>query len=148
MSEAEFALKRLLRVKPTLDTPFRINYGWWKREGRNLRLELWHHLCPEHQKLYADRLDAGAIDWVDPQTGEVTRIDGLEHLIREHCSRQPNYFHSELPLVDAVFRVFLANGNQPMTPQQLAVLLRRPAEVILRTLGGREVYKGLQPVGE
>lgn len=148
MNEAERVAKRLVRFKPTLDTPFHINHAWWEREGRNLRVELWRHLCPEHQKVYADRPEAGAIDWVDPRTGEVTRIDGLEHLIREHCSRQPDYIHPELPLVDAVFRAFLANGNKPMTPQQLAVLLKRPAERILQTLSGREVYKGLQPVEE
>ncbi len=148
MYQGNSAARRLWRVKPTVDTPFHINYAWWEREGRNLRMELWHHLCPEHQAVYADRPEAGAIDWVDPQTGEVTRIDGLEHLIREHCSRQPDYINPELPLVDAIFRIFLSNGNRPMTPEQLSVILKRSPETILRMLSGQQVYKGLQPAEE
>ncbi len=148
MSEISLSGKRLSRVRPTVDTPFHINRRWWEQTGRDLRVELWHHLCPEHQAAFANRLDVGTIDWVDPHTGEVTQMDGLEHLIREHCSHQKGYLRPELPLVDAVFRAFLANGNTPLSPRQLASLIGRSAETILRTLAGREVYKGLQPVAE
>ncbi len=34
--------------------------------------------------------------------------------IREDCSRSRDYITSETPLLEAIFRVFLANGNQPM----------------------------------
>lgn len=148
MGESSLPGKRLNRIRPTIDTPFQINRRWWEQANRNLRVELWHHLCPEHQAVFANHLDIATIDWVDPETAEVTRMDGLEHLIREHCSRQRGYLHAGLPLVDAVFRAFLANGNTPLTPRQLASLLGRSAETILRTLAGREVYKGLQPVAE
>lgn len=146
MSEINLSPKRLSRIRPTIDTPFCINRRWWEQSGRDLRVELWHHLCKEHQAAFENRLDVETIDWVDPQTAEVTQMDGLEHLIREHCSREKGYLHPELPLVDAVFRVFLANGNTPLTPRQLAGLIGRSAETILRTLAGRDVYKGLQPV--
>lgn len=148
MSEIRLSGKHLSRVRPTIDTPFHINRRWWEQAGRDVRVELWHHLCPEHQAAFADRLDIGTIDWVDPNTAEVTQMDGLEHLIREHCGQQEGYQQPELPMVDAVFRVFLANGNQPLAPRELAVLIGRPAETILRTLAGREVYKGLQAVVE
>lgn len=146
MSEIRISGKQLSHLRPTIDTPFQINRQWWEQTGRNLRAELWHHLCPEHRAAFADHLDIDTIDWVDPETAEVTQMDGLEHLIREHCSRQEGYLHPELPLVDAVFRVFLASRNAPLSPRQLASRTGRSAETILRTLAGREVYKGLQPV--
>jgi predicted transcriptional regulator len=39
----------------------------------------------------------------------------------------------------------LANDNTPMTIRDLAERTGRPAETILRTLGGTRVYKGLRP---
>jgi len=108
-------------------------------------MELRSHLCPEHAEVYAGYLDTEGIDWVDPKTAEVTRVDGLQHIIHKHCSRQPGYIADHISLVDAVFRVFLANGNTPLSPRELANVVGRPAETILRTLGGRKAYKGLRP---
>lgn len=148
MNEGVVSLKHLHRFQPTLDTPFHIDQTWWEQMGRDLRVELRAHLCAEHRAIYAEHLDSGTIDWVDPRTGEVTRVDGLQHLIREHCSRQPEYLGERVSLVDVVFRVFLANGNRPLNAQQLAQMVGRSAETILRTLSGRETYKGLRPVVE
>ena len=52
------------------------------------------------------------------------------------------------PLTTAIFRVFLANGNEPLTPVELAEELGRPADTILRTIGGFQVYHGIKPVPE
>ncbi len=35
-------------------------------------------------------------------------------VIREHCGRAKNYVHRDMPTLEAIFRIFLANGNQPM----------------------------------
>ena len=50
-------------------------------------------------------------------------------------------------MVEAVFRMFLANGNQPMTPEDLSDKLNRPAITIFRTLSGARIYRGLRPFG-
>jgi hypothetical protein len=73
-------------------------------------------------------------------------VDALQQTLRTHCSTQPGYLTEHTSLVDAVFRVFLANGNQPLTPAELGGIIRRPAGTILRTLSGQRVYKGLRPV--
>ncbi len=148
MSEANIALAHLRLVKPTLDTPFRISREWWEREERDFRIELRVHLCPEHREVYKDHFDTEVIDWIDEQTGEVTRVDGLQHVIREHCSLEPGYLGQDVSLVDVVFRVFLANGNKPLSPQELADITGRLPQRILRTLSGKRVYKGIRPVVE
>jgi len=133
-------------VKPTLDTPFHIDYVWWERRGLQIDVELRAHLCQEHQAIFSEHFDTEKIDWVDKKTGEVTKVDGLQHVLQVHCSQQPDYINEELSLVDAVFRVFLANGNEPMTSEELSAITGRPAEKILSTLAGRRVYKGIRPV--
>lgn len=133
-------------VKPTLDTPFHIDFGWWEREGLHLGVELRTHLCQEHRAVFSEYFDTEKIDWVDEKTGEVTQVDGVRHVLRIHCSKQPDYINENLSLVDAVFRVFLANGNTPLTCRELGDIIGRPPERILRTLAGRQVYKGIRPV--
>jgi hypothetical protein len=133
-------------VKPTLDTPFHIDYGWWERVGLQISLELRAHLCQEHQAVFKEHFDVDEIDWVDEKTGEVTQVDGLQHVLRVHCSKQLDYISQNVSLVDAIFRVFLANGNMPLTCKELGSITGRSPEKILRTLAGRRVYKGLRPV--
>ena len=132
-------------VKPTLDTPFHIDYGWWERKGLQVSVELRNHLCQEHQAVFSEHFDTEKLDWVDAKTGEVTRVDGLQHILRVHCSKQPDYVAEDLSLIDAIFRVFLANGNAPLTCRELSSIVGRPADRILPTLAGRQVYKGIRP---
>ena len=135
-----------LLVKPTLDTPFHIDYDWWERKGLHIGIELQSHLCPEHQAVFSEHFDLDKIDWVDERTGEVKQVIGLQHVLQVHCSKQPDYINEHLSLVDAVFRAFLANGNMPLTCRELGNITGRPPERILRTLAGRQVYKGIRPV--
>ena len=43
--------------------------------------------------------------------------------IAKHCSRQPGYIPVKIPLKDQVLRVLLANGNQPMTAEEVGIAL-------------------------
>jgi hypothetical protein len=135
-------------VRPTLDTRYHIDYAWWQKAGRDLRVYLYSHLCPQHQEIYRDQTDTDQIDWVDPETAEVRQVDGLQHALRLHCSQQPGYLTAHTTLVDAVFRVFLANGNQPVTVRELGEQLGKDPGVILRTLSGAQIYKGMRPVSD
>jgi hypothetical protein len=62
-----------------------------------------------------------------------------------HCVKQPDFLTQQTAMVEAVFRLFLANGNMPMSSQEMGARLQRPAETILRTLAGPRVYKGIRP---
>lgn len=133
-------------VKPTLDTPFHIDYGWWERKGLHIGVELRTHLCQEHRGVFSEHFDTEKIDWVDEKTGEVTQVDGLQHVLQVHCSKQPGYIDEHLSMVDAVFRVFLANGNMSLTCRELGSVVGHSPEKILRTLAGQRIYKGIRPV--
>jgi hypothetical protein len=133
-------------IKPSLTTCFHIDYTWWQRNEREWRVYLLSHLCADHRAALESVADGTRIDWVDPNTAEVRSIDGIQHALISHCSLQPDYISPHTTLVDAVFRVFLANGNAPLTVNEIAERIRRPANTILKTLSGVRVYKGLRPV--
>jgi hypothetical protein len=134
-------------VKPTLKTKFHIDFEWWNRESSEFRVYLMSHLCPDHQAALAEYAGGDLIDNVDADTGEVQQIDGVQYTLRTHCAQQPDFLTAHTTLVDAVFRVFIANGNKPLTPEELAEKINRPGQgtTILRTLSGQRVYKGLRP---
>ena len=133
-------------IKPTLDTKFHIDFDWWEEKERNFRLHLLSHLCSDCQSRYKDHREAELIDWVDADTAEVTKVDGLWHSLRICCSQRPDYVDELTPLTTAVFRTFLANGNEPLSAVELQDRLHRPADTILRTIGGVRVYHGIKPV--
>ena len=137
--------KRFSLVKPTLETPFFIDFSWWKDHDSDWHVALFGCLCPMHQEKMANLDLTESVDWVDPETAEVSQVDGLQQILITHCAQQEGFLTDHTTLVDAVFKVLLASGNIPISPNQLAKKLGRPAETILRTLGGYTVYKGIRP---
>ena len=136
-------------IKPNLETKFHIDFDWCEREGRDLRVYLQSHLCSECKVVYTNHRGNVQVDWIDPDTAEVTQVDALWQSIRTHCSERPDFITESTPLTDAVFRVFLANGNKPLSAIELHEILNRYTPMtILRTLGGRQIYKGIRPVVE
>ena len=133
-------------LKPTTKTPFHIDFDWWVKNDRDWHVFLRSLLCAEHQKSLADVQEDAKIDWIDPRTAEVKAVDGIQHALMNHCALQPDFVNERTTVVEAVFRYMLVNGNQPMTPDQLAKKLGKPAETILRTIGGQRVYRGLRPI--
>jgi hypothetical protein len=133
-------------LKPGAKTPFHIDFDWWKQTENDWHVFLRSLLCDEHQAAFANMEEAGLIDWVDPLTAEVKRVDGLQHTLMTHCALQPEFANAHTAIVEAIFRLFIANGNIPMTAEDLSKKLNRPADTILKTIAGPRVYRGLRPV--
>jgi hypothetical protein len=133
-------------IKPILNTPFNIDFNWWKDHDRDWQVYLRSFLCEEHRRIFQDLDNDEIIDWVDPKTAEVKQVDGLQHTLISHCAKQEGFISRNTALVDSVFKVFLSNGNKPLTPQELGEILNRPPDIILKTFSGFRVYKGIRPV--
>jgi hypothetical protein len=133
-------------VKPTVDTPFHIDFDWWQETDSNWRIFLFGFLCEKHQEFFSDKSDSFKIDAVDPETAEVLSVDGFLHTLMNHCAKMEDFIPDNLPLIGRIFRIFLANGNKPLTPQQLSEVVNKPAQTILVTIGGYQVYKGIRPI--
>lgn len=134
-------------IKPNTDTKFHIDFEWWERQGGDFRLRLYSNLCGQCQATYESYTDAEEIDWIDPKTAEVTKVDGLWQSLLTHCSQLSDYVTAQTPMTTAIFRIFLANNNAPLTPVELSRILGgKTPEVILKTIGGRRIYNGIKAI--
>jgi hypothetical protein len=100
-----------------------INLNWLKTNKRSFSTLAGDKLCAKcRKKLKTD-------------TGEVKPADLLK-AIQSCCSRNPDFITSALPFQESIFRVFLANGNKPMTLTELGQQLvqRRGADTSRTTV--------------
>lgn len=134
-------------IKPTVDTRYHIDYSWWQKSDEDLRIYLLSHLPQDERDRLAHSTSEEMIDFVDPMTGEVTQIDEL-HFALQRASTQADYITQHTSLVDAIFRLLIANNNRPMSSNDLSRELKRPASVILKMLSGNRVYKGIRPTDQ
>jgi hypothetical protein len=134
--------------RPTVDTKFHIDMDWWTESDRDIHIYMYDLLCGEcRDALPTDVRDLDQVDWVDEETAEVMRVDALWHSLRTCCSNKPDYITPSTPIIDAVFRTFLANGNRPLSVRELYERLnRRPPQTLLRILTGNRVYMGIRPI--
>ncbi len=133
-------------LRPTLDTQFHVDFSWWQQKGQNLRAFLLGHLC-EDFRYAAEEHNGETFDWIDPETGEVFNIDLLWHIIFNNCQTDPDFLDSRIPLTTAIFRAFIAKNNRPMTAVEIYnIIQRKSPDMILRTIGGRQTYKGIKAI--
>ncbi len=133
-------------LKPTTKTPFHIDFAWWKQNERDWHVFLRSLLCIEHQESFANFDEGSMIDWIDPETAEVKPVDGIQHALMTHCALLPEFLNERTAIVEAIFRTFLANGNVPMSADELSQRLGKSAATILKTIAGPRVYRGLRPL--
>jgi len=134
-------------LRPTVDTKFHIDFSWWEKQNRDIRVLMLDHLCPECGDNVGSLSEVEMIDMVDPDSAEVTQVDAIWEAIRVCCGPKPDYITPDTPLLDSIFGLFLANGNKPLSVLELYERLdRRPPEIILRVLTKGRVYLGVKPV--
>jgi hypothetical protein len=133
-------------IKPTSTTPFQIDFDWWRENDREWRVYLRGLLGPEQEARLSEISGEEMVDWVDPRTAEVRRVNVLQFLLMDHYASKGSGAEEGTSLVESIFRSFLANGNQALSSEELGELLGRPAQTILRTLSGARVYRGIRPV--
>jgi hypothetical protein len=118
-----------------------IDLEWYQQSNRSLSTLARGYLCPKCRR----RLKASSAEM---SPGELLSI------ISRCCSRTPEFITSRLPVLESVFRLFLANGNQPIDLDQLGRELserlegdtyRTSPEVLSRLLA-RDQYYGLRQV--
>jgi hypothetical protein len=136
-------------VRPTLETKFHIDFGWWQRPGQNLSGYLQRHLCPQAKTLHPDYSPHQTFDWVNPDTGEVYPIDLAWHVIHTHCSQSPDFIDEHMSLTTVIFRLFIANNNTPLTVLEIHDKLKKKSpELILKTISGHQIYEGIRPINQ
>ena len=134
-------------LRPTVNTKFHIDFSWWEKQNKDIRVFMRDLLCSECRETVGKLSEVQLVDMVDPETAEVTKVDAIWEAIRACCSLKPDYITPDTPLLDSIFRTFLANGNKPLSILDLHKRLdKRPPETILRMLTRGRVYLGIKPV--
>jgi len=138
---------KLTRIaRPTPDTKFHMDWSWFERNHLNAENVIRDQLTPKVAKRFQEGAPIATVDYVDPQTGEVTPLDALREAIMNECQWEPHYLTGDMPLVQAVLRVFLANNNQPLAVTEIAQRLERvDPDPILRVLTSSGVQMGIVP---
>jgi len=118
-----------------------IDLDWYQLDNRSFSAMAQSSLCPKcHERLKTSE-------------GEIPAADLLS-TIKDCCSKAPGFITGELPILESVFRLFLANGNQPFDLEELSKQLgerrggdtyRTSVEIISRLLSSDQYY-GLRQV--
>ena len=116
-----------------------IDLDWYRQNNRSFLALAQGCLCPE----CGERLKEGEISAAD-----------LLITIKDCCSKTPGFITDKLPILGSVFRLFLANGNQPLDLKEMGKQLsdwcggetyRTSARVLSRLLDSDQYY-GLRQV--
>lgn len=131
--------------KPGLETKFQIDFDSWKAIDPSWKSTLQSYLCETHRQNLNTEDESLLIDSVNPETGEVTQVDQMWDILVTHCAAQKDFIQENATLTDSVFRALIQNANQPLNPKELSQIISKPAEVILKTISGPRVYRGIRP---
>jgi len=137
--------KRHSLVKPTIQTPYHIDFDWWDQNGQDWHVFLRSYLSAEDQLTYAKVNQDTPIDLVDSETGEVSQVEALQHLLITRYANRNDFINRNTSITEAIFRLFLVNGNLPLSVADISEKIGRSPQTILQMLSSPRVYKGLRP---
>ena len=117
-----------------------IDLGWYQQNNRSISALAKGCLCDKCRMQ------------LNTEGKEISEAELLAN-IRDCCSHAPEFITGQLPILESNFRFFLANGNQPLTLEELGEQLSerlggdtyRTSEEILSRLLQSDQYYGLQP---
>jgi len=134
------------REKINIDQPktrWFIDLGWFQQNKRSISVLVESRLCVKCRKQLA------------AEGKNPTDIELLS-MIKDCCSQAPEFITGQLPILESAFRLFLANGNQPLTLEELGKQLTekrggdtsRTSENILSRLLQSDQFYGLKPTSD
>lgn len=119
----------MAKVYETADNPmsYQIHAGWYEARDRSLDGVLASRRCGSHAATAGGSGRRRALP--DPATGELRFVEETANedpfeAIARCCATQADFITPLLPLREAIFRVFLAKANQPLTAEEIHDELR------------------------
>lgn len=101
------------KVEPVQPAPhFSIDAAWYEARGRSLTMLLVRRMCPKHQRQWGQR---------DP---DITPEKAIA-IFKSCCGKEDGFLEPTLSLGEASFRVLLAEGNRPLSAEEIAHRLGR-----------------------
>jgi hypothetical protein len=102
-----------------------VDLHWYEQTNRSFRVVAEKRFCPCCQgKIGTEVQERTPV--LDPKTGRVVyEVRNVPYgsnptsVIRSCCAKERGFITAEMPVLEAVFRVFLMNGNQPTDLQSV-----------------------------
>ena len=118
-----------------------IAVAWLEENSRSIPILTRDYLCSKCAK----KLASGKME---------TSPEALIAQIQNCCSRSKGFISSRLPILESAFRLFLANGNQPITLEEMGQKLSdlrggdpyRTNPYVLYRLLKSDSYYGIQEI--
>lgn len=131
----------------TTKSKFQIDVGFWEKQGRDFRREVYDALCDECKQRYSPE-ELRHVDHVDPVTGQVHRMDVLLDCASDECVDSSDFINAKMPLTRSIFRAFIAAGNTPQSPEDIYARIKKGSpQVILKELMSVQMENdGITPV--
>jgi hypothetical protein len=85
-----------------------IDLGWYQQQERSFATLATSRLCPTSRKKEKTKSEAA-----------------LLRTIKQCCSKRDGYITPNMPLLEMVFRLLLANGNEPLELGQMQEQLQK-----------------------
>ena len=102
-----------------------INNNWYDEHSRSFKVMAQERLCESCKHKLGTETQERA-PRIDARTGrvvfELRSVPFAENplpVIRSCCSKRRDYITGETPIAEAIYRVMLASGNQPMESERL-----------------------------
>ncbi len=126
----------------SLETPSRyfIDMNWYQEQGRSFATLATSRLCPTSRKKDKSKSEAA-----------------LLRTLKQCCSKREGFITTNMPLLEMIFRLFLANGNQPLALEQIQEQLQQLSDISsvrdisltrLKRIIENDRYYGLKPAPE
>lgn len=121
-------------------------------------IEPRYHIDPERSKEINRSFMVLASGRLCPECqGKVELVEGNEaelgHVIGDCCAKKADYIGPRLPVMETLFRLLLANSNEPLTLRELNQQLRDvrvgnfvPSVDVLQHLLDHDVYYGFRQI--
>jgi hypothetical protein len=131
----------------TTKSKFYIDLKQWEQNGRNFRQEVYDGLCDECKQIYTLE-DVRVVDHVDPETGQVTKMDALLDCASEVCGHASDFVSPKMPLTRAIFRAFIAAGNAPQSAEEIYARIKKgsPNIILKELLSAQMEADGIAPL--
>jgi len=85
-----------------------IDMNWYQERGRSFTLLATSRLCPSSQKKKIPKSETA-----------------LLNTMKQCCSKWEEFVTPNMPLLEMIFRLFLANSNQPLALEQIQEKLQQ-----------------------
>ncbi len=115
---------------PSAEERYFIDADWCEQQGLSFNDVVQARMCPPCQKRVGEDVEE-RYPVVDRKTRRVTyELRRVQYgsrpvlAIRDCCARKSQFIVPDMPVLEAIFRILLANGNQPMPLEHIRDQLR------------------------